>query len=77
MLKGLVNVLVGFGLIVGEVVIVYDVMCKVVFVGLLVMGCIVVILVGKVFKFVVLELGGKFVNIVFVDVNLEVVCKGV
>lgn len=74
---GVVNILFGYGLIVGVVIFYYKDIDKVVFIGLIEVGCLIMeVVVKSNLKWVILELGGKSLNIVFVDVDMDVVIEG-
>lgn len=69
---GVFNIIFGFGKIVGVVIFFYMDIDKVVFIGFIVVGCIIMkVVVFFNFKKVIFELGGKFFNIVFNDVDIE------
>lgn len=69
---GVVNIVFGYGFIVGVVIFFYMDIDKVVFIGLIEVGKLIKEVVGKSnLKRVILELGGKSFCIVLVDVDLD------
>lgn len=77
MLKGVVNLIIGCGFDLGNYMLVYLGFDKLVFIGLIEVGYIVVKVVVDCLILVILEFGGKLVNIIFEDVNWECVLEGV
>lgn len=73
LLVGLFSVVVGFGSEIGDVFVEYLVLGLVIFIGLILVGCNIGCIVsgGVYFKYVVLELGGNSLFVVFGDVDLE------
>lgn len=74
---GVINIVFGFGEIVGEVLINYDDVDKFVFIGFIEIGKKIMEKVVKNIKCVMLEFGGKLFNIILFDVNLKKVIFGV
>lgn len=77
MLKGVVNLIIGCGFDLGNYMLVYLGFDKLVFIGLIEVGYIVVKVAVDCLILVILEFGGKLVNIIFEDVNWECVLEGV
>jgi (Z)-2-((N-methylformamido)methylene)-5-hydroxybutyrolactone dehydrogenase len=73
---GVINVVTGYGAVVGEPLITHPKVAKVAFTGGTVTGARVNELAAKTFKKVSLELGGKSPNIVFDDCDLEDAVSG-
>jgi aldehyde dehydrogenase (NAD+) len=73
---GVINVVTGYGAVVGEPLVTHPKVAKVAFTGGTVTGARVNELAAKSFKKVSLELGGKSPNIVFDDCNLDDAVSG-
>ena len=73
---GVINVVTGYGAVVGEPLVTHPRVAKVAFTGGTVTGARVNELAAKSFKKVSLELGGKSPNIVFDDCNLDDAVSG-
>jgi aldehyde dehydrogenase (NAD+) len=73
---GVVNVVTGYGAVVGEPLVTHPKVAKVAFTGGTATGARVNELAAKTFKKVSLELGGKSPNIVFDDCNLDDAVSG-
>lgn len=71
------NLIIGCGFDLGNYMLVYLGFDKLVFIGLIEVGYIVVKVVVDCLILVILEFGGKLVNIIFEDVNWECVLEGV
>lgn len=65
---GVVNIVNGFGIEVGVLFVQYKWICKVVFMGEIMIGCFIMQYVLQNFIFVILEFGGKSLNVFFEDV---------
>lgn len=76
LLLGVFNFVIGYGLVVGEVLVSDLDVDMVLFMGLMCVGKCVVELVLQLVKCVVLELGGKLVLVILDDVDLVLVVKG-
>lgn len=73
---GVVNINIGYGLIVGAVIVQYMDIDKVVFFSFIEVGNLIYKVVGDfIFKRVILELGGKSFSIVLVDVDMDYVVE--
>ena len=73
---GVINVVTGYGAVVGEPLVTHPKVAKVAFTGGTVTGARVNELAARTFKKVSLELGGKSPNIVFDDCNLDDAVSG-
>lgn len=74
---GLLSVLLGKGLIIGDVLVCYFKVCKIFFIGGIIIGCYLVYVVVEKLILVLLELGGKLLIIVLEDVDIEQVVWGI
>lgn len=73
---GVLNIIIGLGNMVGIIMFIYLFVCCILFVGESNIGKMVMWNVVENLIFVLLEFGGKLVNIVFEDVDLDEVVKG-
>lgn len=65
---GVVNVVNGMGVEVGQVLVIYDCIVKVVFIGLIEVGKYILKCVVESLIFLIVELGGKLLNIFMDDI---------
>lgn len=70
-LVGVLNVVQGYGVMVGDVLVCYYDVCVVLFIGGIVIGCNIMKNVGL--KKYLMELGGKLLVLIFEDVDIECV----
>lgn len=76
-LKGVLSVLLGKGLVIGDVFVCYLLVKKVLFIGGIEVGCGIVCIVVEKLMLVLFEFGGKLLMIVCDDVDFDYVVNGV